>query len=81
MNKKLILKWSKQENDWQVKYPNNAGCSLMGVLFDMIQTDKRRINWEEDLIKLLTDRGFDYKTFTITVNQIKTSINETNSNS
>jgi hypothetical protein len=67
---KIKLTWSKQDEDWKVSYPDNAGRSLMGVLFEMTKTTGHRVDWEQDLIKMLTDRGFDYTTFTITCNKL-----------
>jgi hypothetical protein len=71
MGKQVKLRWSTKENDWIAKYPDNAGKSLVGILFDMLKTEGHRINWEEDLKTILQDRGYDYKTFTITVKKME----------
>ncbi len=68
--KKIVLKWSNRENDWKFYYPDNAGCLMMGVFFDIIKTTGHRIDWKEDLNKMLTDRGYDYKTLKITCEKI-----------
>jgi len=67
MNKKQIkLRWSKRENDWLFDGPDTKGHTMAGVFFDMVKTTGYRIDWEEELIKMLTDRGYDYKTLKIT---------------
>lgn len=68
---KIQLRWSKREKDWLFKYPDNAGNTMMGVFFDMVKTTGHRTDWEEDLITMLTERGYDHKTFKITCDKIK----------
>jgi hypothetical protein len=65
--KTLKLYWSKREQDWMVFYPDLAGKSMRGPVFGMTQTTGRRMDWEQDLKAMLTDRGYDYTTFRITV--------------
>lgn len=67
---KIKLFWSKKEKDWMFKYPDDAGNSLTGVFFEMLKTTGHRMDWEEDLKKMLTDRGYDYTTLTITCKKI-----------
>ena len=68
--KELKLRWSKKENDWVAHYPDLAGKSMIGVLFDMVKTTGHRIDWEEDLKTMLTERGYDYTTFQITCKKL-----------
>lgn len=63
--KQVKLKWSKREKDWLFDWPDNAGATLAGVFFGMTQTTGHRTDWQEDLKKMLTDRGYDYKSFRI----------------
>jgi len=67
---KLTLKWSKREKDWLCNYPDNAGSSLMGVLFDMTNVNKHRTQYDQDLKTMLTEHGYDYTTFKITVDKL-----------
>lgn len=69
--KKVKLFWSKREKDWMFVWPDNAGSSLRGIFFGMTKTTGNRVDWEEDLKKILTDRGYDYKTLRITCNKIE----------
>jgi hypothetical protein len=76
---KVIVKWSKKENDWQSKWPEweNRNAKITGhAFFDMIR------KWEEFMSKdwegkptgftnlrdYLSNGGFDPDTFTISVN-------------
>jgi len=63
--KKVQVKmhWSKRENDWEFIYPDLDGKSLRGVFFDMTKTTGHKIDWEIEFKKMLTDRGYDYKTY------------------
>lgn len=67
--KKIELKWSKRENDWVFHYPDNAGKSMMGVLFDMVKISGHRMDWETDLKTMLEERGYDYKSLRIFINK------------
>lgn len=67
---KIKLSWSKKENDWVFDYPDNSGHTMAGVLFEMIKTTGHRIDWEEDLMTMLSERGYDYKTLKITCNKL-----------
>lgn len=69
--KEIKLTWSKKENDWLFNYSDNAGCSLMGVFFDILTISGHRMDWKEDLITKLTKNGYDYKTLKITCKKIK----------
>lgn len=71
MNKQIKLKYSKREKDYIFNYPDNAGCLLMGVFFDILKTNGHRIDWQQDLKDMLTEHGYDYKTLKITCNKIK----------
>lgn len=66
--KKVTVKWSKKENDWQSKYPEweNRNARIVGnSFFTMIR------KWEEfhdtDLRTYLSDAGLNPDTFTISV--------------
>lgn len=67
--KRIELKWSKNQRDWMFSYPDNEGCSIMCVFFDMLKVSEHRVTWDEDLKKMLEDRGYDYKTLKITVDK------------
>jgi hypothetical protein len=79
MKDKVSLKWSKKENDWLMKYPNNAGKGVGGTFFNMIRKLEEFMSkdWEgkptgfTSLRQYLGDSGFDPDTFTISV-QVKT---------
>jgi len=64
--KKIELRWSKRERDWLFNYPDNAGCTMMGVFFDMVKTTGHRTDWQQELKKMLEERGYDYTTLKIT---------------
>lgn len=66
---KIELKWSKREKDWIFNYPDNDGCSLMGVFFEMTKTTGHRTDWQEELKDMLEERGYDYTSLKITVNK------------
>lgn len=72
-NKKIQLRWSKKENDWLFNYPDNAGKSMMGVFFDMVKTTGHRTDWEQGLMTMLTERGYDYRTLRITCDKLPDS--------
>lgn len=76
---KVTLKWSKNESDWIVKYPEwkNRNARITGSAFcSMIQEFEKFMakNWEgkptgfTNLRDYLSDGGFDPDTFTISVN-------------
>ena len=64
---KIILRWSRKENDWLFDYPDSAGRSLMGPFFDMMKTTGHRTDWQQDLKPMLEEQGYDYTTLKITV--------------
>jgi hypothetical protein len=75
---RVIVKWSKKENDWQSRYPEweNRNARITGnSFFDMIRKweEFMRKNWEgkptgfKSLRQYLEDGGFDPDTFTISV--------------
>jgi len=68
MKPKVVVKWSKKEQDWISKYPEweNRNARILGNnFFTMIQEFEK---WKsEELRKVLSDAGFDPDTFTITV--------------
>jgi hypothetical protein len=70
-NKQIKLRWSIKENDWLFDYPDNDGKSIMGVFFDMVKTTGHRVDWQQELKEMLTERGYDYKSFKITCDKIK----------
>lgn len=65
------LSWSKREKDWIFDFPDWLGRGLSGPFFDMTKTTGHRTDWERDLKTMLTDHGYDYKTFKITVEKLK----------
>lgn len=67
--KRITLKWGNKEDDWKFEWPDNNGKSLMGVFFDMIKTTGHRVDWQENLAKMLHERGYDYKTLKLTVDR------------
>lgn len=71
MKKQVKMHWSKRENDWEFIYPDLDGKSLMGPFFDMTKTTGHKIDWEVEFKKMLTDRGYDYKTFKITCDKLE----------
>jgi len=68
--KQIKLRWSKKENDWQFDYPDNAGSTMTGVFFGMVKTTGHRTDWQEELKAMLTERGYDYRTFKITCDKL-----------
>ena len=68
MKKKVIVKWSKKENDWISKYPEweNRNARILGNnFFNMISEFEK---WRgEDLRKTISNAGFNPATFTISV--------------
>lgn len=71
MKDAIQLKWSKREKDWIFHWPDNQGSSLKGVFFEMIKTSGHRVDFEQDLIKMLDERGYDYTTLKITCKKKK----------
>lgn len=71
MAEQIKLYWSKREKDWTFSYPDNSGHSIMGVFFDMLKVDEHRTTWDENLKKMLTDRGYDYTTLKMTCKKLK----------
>ncbi len=81
---KIVLNWSKRENDWMFHYPDRAGSSLMTILFEMLKIeenirfhrmelkDGKQVERKniETLKQMLTERGYDYTTFKITCNKL-----------
>lgn len=67
---KLVLKWSKRQRDWLVNYEDRAGKHLCGVLFDMVKTTGHRVDWQQDLKTILTEKGYDYTTLKITCKKL-----------
>lgn len=91
---KIVLKWSKKENDWEFHYPDRAGNTLTGLFFEMLKIEEnipfirdefkdgqlmKRIN-PIDLKTMLTERGYDYKTLRITCEKIKPKKDEAQTN-
>ena len=74
---KIELKWSKRKKDWEFHWSDNSGKSMMGVFFDMIKVNGHRMDWEEDLEKMLTERGYDYKSLKISCNKLTPTTHET----
>lgn len=71
MKKKQIkLRWSKKEKDWLFDSHDEEGYLLAGVFFGMIKTTGHRTDWQESLISILTEKGYDYKTFKITCDKL-----------
>ncbi len=70
MKQQVKLRWSKKERDWWCSYPDTAGKTLSHILFDMLRTKGRRVDWEKDLWALLEERGYDPTTFRITVDKL-----------
>ena len=74
MKKKQIkLIYSKKEKDWLFNFPDNEGNSLAGVFFDMVKTTGHRTDWFRDLKIILTEKGYDYKSFKITCDKIESN--------
>ena len=70
--KETHLRWSVKENDWTFKYPDNKGKSLATIFFDMLKVENNLPFVDGKTLKeLLTERGYDYKSFKITVDKIK----------
>lgn len=78
MRERVIVKWSKKENDWISKYPEwkNRNAKIAGnAFFTMIDQFEKlmRTNWEGkptgfvNLRQYLIDGGFDPDTFVISV--------------
>lgn len=85
MNKseRVIVKWSKKENDWVSRWPEwkNRNAKIVGNnFFTMIQEYEKlkSKDWEGkptgfvSLRQFLSDAGFDPDTFTISV-KVKTT--------
>ena len=68
--KKIQLRWSKKERNWLFSYPDDAGKSMMGVFFDMVKATGRRTDWEQGLMTMLAERGYDYRTLRITCDKL-----------
>jgi hypothetical protein len=68
---RIELKWSKKENDWVFNYPDNMGSTMMGVFFDMVKTSGHKTDWEQGLITMLAERGYDYRTFKIVCDKLE----------
>lgn len=77
-HERVVVKWSKKENDWISKYPEwpNRNARITGnAFFTMIQEFEKfmRSNWEGkptgfiSLRQYLKDGGFDPDSFTIFV--------------
>jgi hypothetical protein len=66
--KKVTLKWSKREGDWESRFPEwkNRNARILGNnLFTMIQEFEK---WKgEKLRDVIAQAGFDPDTFTITI--------------
>lgn len=71
MKKKQIkLRWSKKENDWLFNAPDDAGHTMAGVFFEMTKTTGHRVDWQEGLMTMLAERGYDYRTLKITCDKL-----------
>lgn len=68
---KIKLRWSKPDKDWKFQCTDRKGYSMMGVFFDLIKTKGHRMDWKETLEDMLTERGYDYTTLTITCKKKK----------
>jgi hypothetical protein len=72
---KVVVKWSKKENDWLSKYPNRNGRITGNSFFTMIKQFEEFMSkdWQgkptgfTSLRDYLSDGGFDPDTFTISV--------------
>lgn len=71
MKNKIQLRYSVREKDWVFDYPDDSGWSLAGVFFEMTKTIGHKIDWQQEFKQMLTERGYDYKTFQITCKKLK----------
>ena len=65
---KVVLKWSKKQNEFIAKYPamQNRNGSIVAKAFLYMMTDFEK-SIKNDLRTYLTEGGFDADSFTITV--------------
>ena len=65
-NKPLVIKWSKREDDFAVKYPNLNGGKLGYALMISLYRGLDVI-YQKKLIAMLDEMGYDYTTLKITI--------------
>lgn len=73
--KKVVVKWSKKEQDWKTNFESNAGKAVGRAFFDMIKYFERHMeaDWQGrptgfiNIRHYLSNLGYDPDTLTISV--------------